>query len=73
MGTMANSEDPDEMTIRRHFIRVYSVCLNFNKINLQVKKIEYFWEFITCIPSIFTMDHSDLTVSNFMENFGVLS
>ena len=28
-----------------------------------------FFEVLTCDPSIYTMDHPDLPVSNFMENF----
>ena len=34
------------------------------------KEIEYFlfFEIITCEPSIYTMDHPDITVSNFMGN-----
>ena len=37
------------------------------KINLQRKKVFIiFLEIITRDPSIYTMDHADLTVSNFM-------
>ena len=58
MGTLANSKDPDEM---EHY-----VCEGKN--NLQKKKYNILLEIITFDPLIYTMDHPDLTVSNFMEN-----
>ena len=53
-----------------HFIRVYTVCRDI--INLQRFKIhvQYFYFFIlnyNLLPSIYTMDHSYLTVSNITE------
>ena len=33
-----------------------------------MKKNQYFLEIISCDPSIYAMDHLDLTVSNFMED-----
>ena len=62
MGTLANSED----LIRHHFISVCTGCKD--KIDLQRKKCNIFFEMITCNPSIYTIDHPDITVSNFMEN-----
>ena len=49
----------------QHFIRVCTICLV--KINYQRKKNNIFSETITCGPSIYTIDHPDFTVSNFME------
>ena len=36
--------------------------------DLQRKKSQYYLEIISCDPSIYAMDHLDLTVSNFMED-----
>ena len=47
----------------QQFIRVCTVCKDEF---LQTKKY-IFWGIITCDPSIYTMDHPGLTVSNFME------
>ena len=49
----------------RHFIRVYTVYLG--KLHLQRKKYNIILEVITGDPSIYTVDHPDITVSNFME------
>ena len=46
MHTSANSEDPDEMRIMQHFIRVNTVCQDKN--DLQGKKYNIVIEFITC-------------------------
>ena len=62
MGTLANSEDP----IRQHFTSVCTGCED--KIDLQRKEYNIFFEIVTCNPSIYTMDHLDISVSNFMEN-----
>ena len=59
MGTFANSEDPD---ILWHFIWVCTI--SGDKIKLQRKKYNFFFEIIIYDPSIYTMDHPDLTVSN---------
>ena len=64
-GTLANSEDPDKMS---HFTMFCTVCLD--KINLQRKKYNIFLKIMTCNPSIYTIDHPDLTVSNVMGNYG---
>ena len=64
---MANSEDPDENATQMwHFIRVCTVCKYKN--DLQREKNQYYLEIITCDPSVYAMDHLDLTVSNFFED-----
>ena len=50
--------------IMQHFIRVSTFCLD--ETDLQRNTI--FLEIITCYPSIYIMDHPDLTVPNFVEN-----
>ena len=59
MGTLANSEDPDEM--------------QHNHINAKTKsifreKVQYFLEIVTYDPLIYTMDHSDFIACSFIEN-----
>ena len=39
-----------------------------DKIDSQRMKYIFFFEIKACDPSIYTMDHSDLIASNFMEN-----
>ena len=58
---MADSEDPDEMPHKGSslFVKSNSIFRERNVI---------FLEIITSNPSIYKMDHPDLTVSNFMEN-----
>ena len=66
MGTLANSEDPDEMP---HCVAFHQGLQSLLWPNQSFEKeIQYFIKIITCDPSIYTMDHPDLTVSNFMEN-----
>ena len=57
MGTLANSEDPDEMPIT--FAKTKSIFMERNI---------YFFEIIILNSSIYTMDHPELTVSNFIES-----
>ena len=52
MGYFA-SENPDEMPFPESAL-----------FSMQRKKYNNFWEIITCNPSIYTMDHPDLTVWN---------
>ena len=54
---MANSEDSDEML---HDAKTKLIFRERNTICLEI---------ITCDPSIYTMDHPDFIVCNFMENF----
>ena len=55
-GTLVNSEHSDDM-LHNAFVLFGTEI-----------EIEYFFEIITSDPSISTMDHPDLTVSNFNEN-----
>ena len=66
MSTFANSEDPDEMPHEAAFHEGLHCSLRLNQ-SLEIEV--YFLEIITCDPSIYTMDHPNLTVSNFMGNF----
>ena len=62
---MANSEDPGEMP---HKVAILSGSALSAKIkSIFGERIQYFGEFITCNPSIYTKDHPGLTVSNYME------
>ena len=57
MGTLANSEDPDEMLHNAAFHQGLH-CLLRQKPIFQRKKYNFFlFEIITCDPSIYTMDH----------------
>ena len=65
MGTLKNSEDPDEMP-RDAAFHLGLRCLL--RQNLSSEKETFFLEIITCDPAIYAMDHPDLTVSNCMGN-----
>ena len=58
---------------KSHGIVFFNSCGNpvfaRTKLIFRERKIFYFMEIITCAPSIYTMDHPDLTVSNFMEKY----
>ena len=56
---MANSEYPNEMPCKATFHQGLHCLLRQNMITAG--------ECIACNPSIYTMDHPDLSVSNFME------
>ena len=62
MGTLANSEDPDEMPHNVAFHQGLHCLLRQNQSS--EKEMQYFLEIITCDTSIYTMDHPDLIVSN---------
>ena len=67
MGTLTNSEDPDEMQHNAAFHQGLHCLLRQNRSS--EKEIQYFLEIITCDPSIYTMDHPDLIIiCYFMEN-----
>ena len=66
MGTLANSEDPDEVPHNVAFHQGLHCLLSQNRSS--EKEIQYVLEIITCDPSIYTMNHQDLTVTNFLEN-----
>ena len=61
MGTLTNSEDPDEMLHNAAFPQDLH-CL------LKTKEILSFFEITPCDPSIYTMDHPDFIVRRYMEN-----
>ena len=55
MLTLANSEDPDEMLHNAAFHQSLH-CLLRQKQSLE-KEMQYSFEFITCDPLIYTIDH----------------
>ena len=67
MGTLAKSEDPDEMP---HIVAFHQGlhCLLEKKSKFKERNAIYYWKILTCDPLIYIMDHSDLSGSNFMEN-----
>ena len=69
MGTLANSEDPDEMLHNAAFHQGLHCMLSQNQ-SLK-KERQYFFEIITCDSSIYLMDHPICIVCNFMENWFV--
>ena len=58
-GTLAISEDPFDEGLH---------CL-LRQNQSTDRDIQYVLEIITCDPSIYIIDHPDLIVSSFMENF----
>ena len=66
MGTMVNSVDPDEMQHKAAYCQGLHCLLT--KSVFRERNIIYL-ESIACNPSLYTMKHPDLTVSNLMENF----
>ena len=66
-GTLANSEDPDEMMHHAAFHQGLHCVLRQNKSSEKELYI-FFFEIITCNHSLCTMDRPDLTISNLMEN-----
>ena len=68
LGTLANSEDPDEMLHNLAF-HVGQHCL-LRQNQSSEKKYKMFLEIITYDPSIYIyiMDHLDIIVCSFMEN-----
>ena len=67
MGTITNSEDPNEMPHKVTFHQGMH-CLSRQNRSSEKTKYIYIFLIITCNPSIYTMDHPDLTVSYSMEN-----
>ena len=62
-GTLANIVDPDDNAA---FYQGRHCLLSQNQSS--EKEIQYLFENISCDPSIYTMEHPDLTVSNLMGN-----
>ena len=63
-GTLTNSEDSDEMPHNAAFHQGLHCLLSQNQSSEKENKA--FFEIITCASLIYTLDHPDLTVSNFM-------
>ena len=55
MCTLANSEDPDEMLHNAAFHQGLHCLLRQKQIS--EKEIHFYFEIITCDPSIYIMDH----------------
>ena len=66
MGTLANSEDPDEMPQNAAFHQGVHCLLRQNQSS--EKAIHYFLKIINCDPSTYIMDHPDFIVCSFVEN-----
>ena len=61
--TLTNSVEKDEMPHNAAFYQGLHCLLRQNQSS--EKEIQYFFECLTYDHSIYTMDHPDLTVSNF--------
>ena len=69
MGTLTNSEDPDEMLPNAAFHQGLHCLLRQNpSAEKEIRCTIFFGEIITCDPSVYVMDHPVLTLSNFMGN-----
>ena len=62
-GDSANSEDPDEMP---HYVAFHQGLHCLLRQNQSLENEVYFLEISICDPSMYTMDHPDLIISNFM-------
>ena len=58
MCTLGNSKYPDE----RHFI--WQTLFAETKTIFKVRNTIFFHKILTCVPSIYTMDHPKFIVSN---------
>ena len=61
MGTLANSENPDEMPQNAAFHQGLP-CLLSQKQSSE-KEIQFYFEILTCDPSLYTVDHPKFIVS----------
>ena len=66
MGTLANSEDPDEMLHNAAFQQGLH-CLLLQKPSSEIE-IQCYLEIIKCDPSTYTMDHPSLFYQTIMKN-----
>ena len=64
MGTLENSEDPDEMPHYAAFLQGLHCLLRQNRSS--EKKLQYFWKL--CDPSEYTIDHPDFITCSLIEN-----
>ena len=63
---MANSEDPNEMPQNAAFHQgLHCLLIQYQ---YSEKEIQFYMKITTSNPSIYTQDHSDITVSNLIEN-----
>ena len=60
MIRLANSEDLDEII---HFIRVYTACYMCDKKGSSEKEMLFYFEILSCDPSIYIMDRSKIYAS----------
>ena len=67
MSTLSNSEDPDEMPQSAAFHQGIHCLLLTNTI-FRERKIQFNLANITCDPSIYTIDHPKLNISNQKED-----
>ena len=65
MGTLSNSEDPDEMPHDAAFYLGLHCLLRLK--HFSEKEIEIYLEIITCGPSLYTMNHPEFIVLYQME------
>ena len=68
MGTLANSEDPDEMPQNVLFLGLHYVLRQNQSLYKKNTMCNFLGEIIISNPSIYKMDHPDMTVSRFVEN-----
>ena len=68
MSTTANNADLDEMPYMVAFHPRLHCLLLKAKLIFRERNIILFGNYISCNPSIYTMNHPDLIASNFMEN-----
>ena len=67
MGTLTNNEDPDEMSHDAAFHQSLHCFLRQHLYS--EKETQYiFLKIISCWPSIYTMNNSDINICFFMEN-----
>ena len=65
MGTLADSEDSDEMPYEEVIHQGLTLyCLLRRNQSSEKEKHVHFFEIITCDPLLYIMDHPDLTDSN---------
>ena len=66
MGPFVNSVNPHDISQNAAFHQGLHCLLKQNQSSEKEIQYFYFLENITCDPSIYIMDHPDLTVSNLM-------
>ena len=65
MSTLANNEDPDEMTHYAYYTAFHQCLHGLLRQKLSSEKeIQFYLEFIICDPLIYTMDYPKFSFSN---------